>query len=155
MESKEGFNPTNYKVFSVSPCRGKFVIEDGCVYPVIAVVIASCIMPSFDEVRYGAMESFYLADVYDSDKNAHATKYFEPEETWNFYDTHAVYRQLVRQWEEGSWDDLAEIKETVLILQANGVPISQCVIDFVSAPFTDELLHKTFPEDFAPWNKKD
>lgn len=155
MESKEGFNPTNYKVFSVSPCRGKFVIEDGCVYPVIAVVIASCIMPSFDEVRYGAMESFYLADVYDSDKIAHATKYFEPEETWNVYDTHAVYRQLVRQWEEGSWDDLAEIKETVLILQANGVPINQCVIDFVSAPFTDELLHKTFPEDFAPWNKKD
>lgn len=155
MESKEGFNPTNYKVFSVSPSRGKFVMEDGCCYPVIAVVIASCIMPSFGEVRYGAMESFYLADAYDSDKGADATKCFEPEETWNIYDTHAVYRQLVRQWEEGSWDDLAEIKETVLMLQANGVPVSQSVIDFVSAPFTDELLRKTFPEGFAPWNKKD
>ena len=33
-------------------------MEDGCCYPVIAVVIASCIMPSFDEVRYGTMESF-------------------------------------------------------------------------------------------------
>lgn len=154
MESKEGFNPTDYKVFSVSPCRGKFVMEDGYCYPVIAVVIASCILPSFDEVRYGRMESFYLADTYDSDKGTDATKYFEPEETRNIYNMSVVYNQLERQWEFGDLDDLAEIKETVLILKANGVPISQRVIDFISTPFTDELLHKTFPEEFAPWNKK-
>lgn len=156
MESKKyGFDPTNYKVFSVSPCKGKFVIEDGYVYPVIAMVIASSIIPSFDEVRYGAMESFYLADAYDSDIQADATRYYVPEETRGVYNLNVVYQQLEHQWEFGDLDDLAEIKETVLVLQANGVPVSQSVIDFVSAPFTDELLHKTFPEGFAPWNKKD
>lgn len=158
MKSKKyGFNPTEYKIFNVLPCSGKFVMDEQYVYLITSIVVAAEIKSTFEGTVYHPIEHIYLADAFADDAEECATRAYNPDEVHSIFTETELYWMLKDIWDKGEWDNYytpRQIHETISLLDANSVAISKEVREFISEPITIDRVCEYHP-DRERWSKEE